>query len=706
MAAIGSIRKHSTLLVVVIGGALVAFILGDFMKRSHRRDVNAGKVDGVEITIMDFNNKVDKNVASIKQQEQKTGLTTDETFRVRQQTWEQIVHEILMDKEYKELGIEVTADEMFNLIQGTNPHPLIKQYFADPNTGQYDRNRVLQFLQQYNQLPESVKEQWTSLENYIKEDQLRQKFNALIAQAYYMPKELLQDEYNNLNTNANVTYIAARYSDVPDSLVKVTDNDYQSYYDQHKNEFKEKAARSLEYVVFDVLPSKSDIEKAEKDAQLTWEDFAKTDHPSEFAKGNSDHPYDTAWLTKSELPAPLDSIMFNSKIGSVSKPYFKNYSFTMARLLASERRPDSMSASHILIAYKGAYRAMPEIDRTKEQAQHLADSLLKVLQRDPAKLKALAKEYSDDPSVKKNNGDLGWFADGQMVGPFNDAVEKTPVGKFTVAETPFGFHVIKVDGKKDYEQKVKVAVITQDVVASNDTYQNVFAKASEFVTNAKNLTSFENLAQKDHYQIREAPKVLETTYTIPGMESARDVVRWAFKDGTEVGQVSNVFDMQDQYVIAVVTNRFEAGIPPLDKIKSEIRPFVVNQVKGKYLAEKMNAYNGNMAAVEKAMNLTPQEEDNMTFDSRNLMGFGMENKVIGSVFGMKQGQVSKPIIGNAATFMVKVDKVTPAPTATAVAYNQLLSQLTSQFYQRVNQDYPYVALKEASDIQDNRITFY
>ncbi len=704
MAAIGSIRKHSTLLVIVIGGALAAFILGDFMKKSNRRDVNAGKVDGVEITIMDFNKKVDKNTESIKQQQQRNSLTTDETFRVREQTWEQMVRQILMNKEYKELGVEVTADEMFDLIQGKNPHPLIQKYFANPNTGKFDRNRILQFLQQYDQMPERVKKQWNALENYIKEDQLRQKFNTLIAQAYYLPKELARDEYNNQNTSAKITYVAARYADVPDSLIQVTDNDYQTYYNEHKNEFKQKKSRGLEYVVFNVVPSKKDIEKAQKSTNLTWEDFVKTDHPQEFAKGNTDKTYDTAWMKKGELPPQIDSLMFHSKVGTVSKPYFQNYSFTMGRLLASERRPDSMNVSHILIAYKGAYRALPEIDRTKAQAKHLADSLLTVLKRNPNKIKALAKEYSDDPTAKKNHGYLGWFADGQMVGAFNEAAVNTRVGKVTLAETPFGFHIIKVNNKKDYSQKVKVAMITQDVVASNNTYQNVFAKASEFVTNSHDLTSFESTAHKDHYQIREAPKVLETTNAIPGLESPREIVRWAFKSETDQGQVSSVFDMEDQYVIAVVTKEFDAGVPSLDKIKSMIRPFVVNKAKGRYLAAKMKAFNGNLSQMGKSMKLDIQEEDNLSFSSRNLIGFGMENNVIGAVFGMKQGTVSQPIIGNAATFVVKLDRIIPADTP--ASYNQFVNQLTATFIQRVNQDYPYIALKDASDIQDNRINFY
>jgi peptidyl-prolyl cis-trans isomerase D len=704
MAAIGSIRKHSTLLVVVIGGALAAFVLGDFLKRSHHRDVNAGSVNGTEITIMDFNNQVDKNIASIKKQQQKNSLTTNETFRVRQQTWEQMVRKVLMEKEYKELGIEVTADEMFDLIQGKNPHPLIQRYFINPSTGKFDRNRVLAFLQHYNELPQQTKEAWNSLEKYIKEDQLRQKFNALIAQAYYLPKELARDQYKNLNSTAKITYVAARYSDVPDNAVKVTEADYQSYYDAHKNNFKTKKSRSLEYVVFNVLPSKKDIAKAKKAAEQTYDYFVKTNRPRQFAIGNTDKPYDTTWLKQGQLPSEMDSLMFHAKVGTVSKPYFQNNSFVMGRLLASQVRPDSMNVSHILIAYKGAYRATPAIGRTKAQAKELADSLYKVLKRHPGKLAAFAKEYSDDPSVKKNGGKLGWFADGQMISSFSNAVVKTRVGRFTLAETPFGFHIIKVNGKKDFARKVKVAVITQDVVASNGTYQNVFAKASKFVTNVKDLASFESLAHKDHFAIREAPKVLETTYSIPGLESAREIVRWAFKDGTSQGQVSNVFDMEDQYVVAVVTKEMSAGIPPLDKVKSTIRPFVINKAKGKYLASKMKAYNGNLSQLEKAMNLKPQEDDNLTFDSRNVNGFGMENNVIGTVFGMKQGQVSKPIIGNAATFVVKLNKLTPA--SNLPNYNQLVKEMGTAFAQRVFQDYPYLALKKASDVQDNRINFY
>jgi peptidyl-prolyl cis-trans isomerase D len=704
MAAIGSIRKHSTLLVIVIGGALAAFILGDFMKKRNRRDVNAGKVNGVEITIMDFNNKADKNIENAKRQQQTKSLTTNETFRIREQTWEQMVREILMSQQYKELGITVSTDEMFNLIQGPHPHPLIKQYFVNPKTGQYDRNLVIQYLRNFDRLPQEAREQWQALEDYIRADQMQKKYNALIKQGYYIPKALAQRLYNDQNTQASIEYVAARYSNLPDNKVKVTDADYENYYDEHKNEFKQKAGRAIEYVSFNVVPSAADIAKAKKEAELTKKDFELTEHPLQFARANSDHAYDTSWLKKGRLPEPIDSIMFHSKPGTVTDPVKINNTFVMARLLAVATRPDSMKAEHILIAYKGAYRADPQVTRTKEQAKKLADSLYNVLKHNPSKFKQLADQYSNDGSVRQNHGDLGWFMDGRMVSGFNEAVVKTKTGHLTVAETQFGFHVIKVLGKKDYTKKIKVAVVSQDIIPGNATYQNVFAKASKIASEAHDRKAFEDIVRKEHLQLRVMPEMHENTYYIPGLENARSIVRWAFKSGTDVGTVSNVFDLEGQYAVAVVTKKYEAGIPSLDEVKDRIKPFVINQVKGRYLAEKMKKYGGNLDKLAAAMKTKKETMNNLTFNSRNIVGFGMEDKVIGTVFGMKVKTVSQPIAGNAATFVVSLDALKKAGKLRN--YNAFTSSYYQAFNQRVDRDYPYIAIKDAADIEDNRITFY
>ena len=704
MAAIGSIRKHSTLLVIVIGGALAAFILGDFMKKGNRRDVNAGKVNGVEITIMDFNKKLDENIENAKRQQQTKSLSTNETFRLREQTWEQLVRKILMDEQYQDLGITVSADEMFNLIQGTNPHPLIKQYFVNPKTGRYDRNLVIQYLQNYNRLPDAARQQWKMLEDYIRADQIRKKYNALVEQGYYIPKALAQKLYDEQNTRANITYVAARYADVPEKNIQVTEDDYQRYYDLHKNEFKQKEGRAIEYVFFNVLPSQADVAKARKEAVLTKKDFQSSDHPQQFARANSDHPYDTSWIQEGQLPAPIDSVMFHSKVGTVAGPLKQNNTFVIARLLAVANRPDSMKAEHILVAYKGAFRVDPNVTRTKEEAKKLADSLYNVLKRYPSKFKVLADRFSNDGSVKQNHGNLGWFRDGRMVPGFNEAVVNTPVGHFTVAETQFGYHIIKVTGKKDFHRKVKVAVVTQDIIPSNTTYQNVFAKASKIASEAHDRKAFEAVAKKDHLSLRVMPRMYENSYYIPGLENARSIVRWAFKSSTDVGQVSNVFDLEGQYAVVVVTKKLEAGIPPLEEVKDQIKPFVINAAKGRYLAAKMKAFNGDLDKMAAAMKAKKQTMDNLTFNTRNIVGFGMEDKVIGTVFGMKDKTVSQPVVGNAATFVVRLDALQKA--GKLPNYNAFVSSYLNAFKQRVEQDYPYIAIKDAADIEDNRITFY
>ncbi len=705
MAAIGSIRKHSTFLVIIIGVALAAFVLGDFAKRRKHRDINAGVINGEQVTIMDFNKKVDRNIEATKKQQNKNNLDTKETFRLRNQTWDQIVREILMNDQYDELGIDVTKDELFDLVQGPNPHPLIKQYFVNRETGQYDRQLVINYLKNLDNMPAENKQQWIDFENYIKEDQKQKKYNALIEKGYYLPDALARMKYHEDNDMANIEFVGVRYSDVPDSLVHPTNEDYQKYYDEHKKYYKQEAARSIDYVVFDVKPSQKDIQAALKEAVATKKDFEKTTDVAQFVAANSDAPYDSTWKAEGQLPVQIDSLMFHSTVGTVSDPYKEGDAYYIARLVDIGYRPDSMKASHILIAYKGAYRAAPKLERSREDAKKLADSLLKVVEKNPGKLEALADEFSDDGSVKQNHGDLGWFADGNMVPQFNEAVLNTKVGHFTVAETPFGFHVIKVTGKHKPVKKVKVAIIKQEIVPSNETYQSVFAKASKLAAENRTADEFYKAIVKEHLHKRTMPRIHEMSDYITGLNNPRQVVLWAFKDDTEIGDVSEVFDLDGQYVVAVLTEKYEAGIPPLSEVKSRIATNVLNEVKGRYLVKKMKELNGDMEKIAAEMkNAVKNKVPALTFNDRNLPGFGREKKVIGYVFGMKDGQVSKPLAGNGGAFVVKLNKITVAKDVND--FSVVKKTVYGDFSKRIRQDRPYQAIKDAADIVDNRRSFY
>ena len=341
MAAIGSIRKHGTLLIIVIGVALLAFILGDLSKSTgSSREVNIGQVEGEDITIMDFNRQVDQTLNATKQNQKKDHLTSDEIYRIKDETWRYMVRSILMEKEYEALGLAVTKAELFDLIQGPNPHDQIKQYFSDPNTGIYDRRLIVQYLQNFDNMPPEAKQQWIQFEKFIKDDRMNEKYKALVYQAYYVPKALAKLSYQDDNTTARISYVAARYQDIPDSTVNLTEDDYADYYEKNKGLFKEKATCDLSYVMFAVKPSMKDMESAKNEMNAIYTEFKETDNVARFVKLNSDNRYDSSWKMEGQLPLQIETPMFAGEIGDVTEPWLENDEFHIARLVDIAYRPD------------------------------------------------------------------------------------------------------------------------------------------------------------------------------------------------------------------------------------------------------------------------------------------------------------------------------------------------------------------------------
>ena len=706
MAVIGKIRKQSGFLIIIIGVALAAFVLGDFAKgsRGGSREVNIGIVDGEEITIMDFNKKVDQNIEATKQQQNKERLTYEETYRLKNDTWKQMINEILLNKEYDELGLNVTSEELFDIIQGPNPHPLVIQSFTNPETGTFDRSLVLQFLQTLDQRQPEIKQQWYAFEDYIRKDRLRTKYNNLISQAYYVPTDIAKMVYQEENNKASIKYVAKRYADVPDSLINPTDEDYEKAYEKQKEMLKQEAYRDFDYVVFDVKPSIKDLDNARKEMNQVYEEFKTTDDIARFVVMNSERPYDSAWKVDGQLPVQVDSIMFNSEIGTVVEPYMERDNFFTARLVDISYRPDSMKASHILIAYAGALRAAPAITRTKEQAEGLADSLLNVVKKSSKKLEVLAGEFSDDPSAKTNKGDLNWFADGMMVPTFNEAVINTKVGRVTMAESPFGYHIIKVTGKKDPVKKVKVAFVTREVIASSETYQQIFAKASKLAAESQNVEEFIATVEDERLNRRKAQKINAMTNVISGLNNPRQIVLWAFNDDREVGDVSEVFDLEGQFVVAVLITKAEEGYPPMEDVRTRLNSIVFNDLKGKIILDQMSAQDNDFDVIAQSEGFKLEEMPALTFSTRNIKGFGTENEIIGSVFGNGENSQFGPVEGLGGVFIVKVGKIVKSEDKDN--YFDISSKLESGFQNRLNQGTIYTALENAIEIEDNRLMFY
>ncbi|MEZ5084498.1 MAG: peptidylprolyl isomerase [Bacteroidales bacterium] len=716
MAVIGTIRKQSGLLIVIIGVALAAFVLGDFLKPGNSRNVaNIAEVLNEDVNYSYFDAKYESNLELQKRNQNKENLTNDEVFRLKQQTYDQIVQSIVLQNEYDELGLKVLQEELAEKIHGNNPHAYINQVYSTlsnamgkPEGSAYDPAVVIEFMNTIKDRPSSdpYKDWWDKLVIEIKDNHLQNKYKNLISKAYFMPDTFLVSDFNDKKTNATIRLVGLRQTELADSLVTVTEEDMRNYYNDYKQNYKKEASRDIEYVVFDVNPSAKDRQNIRDDVFSIFDDFKTAENIPLFVNSESDKRYDSTFFKEGELPIRIDSVVFNTEVGTYIEPYIQDNAWHMAKLMDTQMRPDSMKASHILIMYKGAFNAGENITRTKDAAKKMADSLLAVVKADRSTFENLASQLSDDPSVAENKGELGWFADGAMVYPFNQAVLTSEIGDITMAESQFGYHIINVTDKLDAVKKVRVAVIDIEITPSQETFQETYAKASEFQGNALTQEAFDTLATKAGLSKRSAT-VQAMSNRIAGIEYPRPIIQWSFIEGIDVGSVSHVFTMEDKYVVAIVTKVIEEGIPELEELSEQLKPLVLKDLKIEKLAEKMKAIlsdTKDIAEIAAKLNAKVDTVTNLNYGMRNIAGFGNEPSLIAKAYSAVPGVVAGPVKGNSAAFVFVLDEITPPD---AKEDNKMYErQMVMNFQSKVNNNSFLDALKDYADILDNRVMFY
>jgi peptidyl-prolyl cis-trans isomerase D len=709
MAIIGKIRKHSGLVVIVVGVAIAAFVIGDFSKKSPRGVNEIGEVNGQVIPIVDFNTKVDESIEMQKENSKSDKITDEETYNIRQTTWNAMTREILMGNEYELLGVTVTPEELFDQVQGKNPHRYILQYFKDPNTNLYDPALVLNYLKNLDKMEPKAKTQWLRFEKAIKDDRQQTKYSNLIAKGYYIPKAFAEMQYQNQVKSLTVRYVAPAFANIPDSTVKLTDADYENYYKKNQQFFfQDDAYRDVDYVVFEVVPSDIDRKKIAQDVANLYIDFQASNDIANFVNANSDKKYDSTFVKKGTLPGKMDSLAFASAPGTFFPPFEKDgNAWYMAKLLAVQERPDSVKASHILIAFEGTQLAQEQkITRTKDQAKKMADSIMLVVKKNPEKLVELAKSISDYPTAKEDGGDLKWLVDGDPgFTPFFDAALTMKSNDLKVVETGVGYSVFKVTDKTKPVKKVKMAVLQRNIEPSNQTYQDTYLKASSFAGQNKTAEMFEKAATAQKLNKRNAANIKEMDNQVAGLAPAREVVRWAYSENVKIGEVSPVFDLSGKYVVAILKGSTDKGLLPLDKVKSRIEPNVKNYLKIELLAAKMKkALTPGKDLYALAAEFGAKvDTTNIAFSGYGRVAIANEGEVVGRLFTLKPGVVSGPLTGNYGAYFVIVDQVSEVPKKTD--FNSEKSQLRSEFETRVTNT-TFVTLQKDAKIVDNRAKFF
>jgi peptidyl-prolyl cis-trans isomerase D len=704
MAAIEKIRRHSGLLIAIIGLALLAFVLQDlFQSQGRNREFNIAVVDGEKIPYQDFETQREKNLANRRNS---GNLTSAETYSIYNSTLDEMVKERIMTKEYEAVGITVPAEELYDQFVGENPHDWVVQSFRNPD-GSFNREMMEYYLQNLNDLPADARVQWMDFERALKDNCLETKFNNLVKASYFVPTKLAEKYYQNKNEKASADLIALRYTTIPDSTVVVTDKDQKAFYEENKFRYETDERRDIEYVVFEIKPSQEDRQDALKNVQDMRADFVATENPINFVNANSDKRYDSTWMGRKDVSQQIEKPIFDNGngVGYVFGPYEDEDAFNLVRIVDLQERSDSLKASHILIPYAGALRSNDSI--TKEQAEARADSLLNVLKKNTKNedlFGELAAQFSSDPGSKEKAGDLDWFTDGMMVKPFNDFVMNNPVGTIGVVESDFGYHIIKVTDKTAPQPKARLAFLKHEITTSTKTYQNTFADANKFVTENKTYEKFNAAIEEQGLTKRTMPRMNASTYQIAGIDNPREIVRWAFKDDTKIGDISTIFDMDNMFVIAALTNIVPEGYAPLSVVADQAKYQIINKKKGEIAVDKMKACGSDVNRMVSELGAESTSVSDVSIDSRVLGNFGVEADIVGTILGMKEGEEVGPKAGNSSAFIIKNVKVTK-PEATT-DYSDILREKTSQFSNKVLGGSIYSALKNNAKIEDNRAKFY
>jgi len=697
MATLEKIRsKGGVLAAIFIGFALFAFIMMDMMSSGSTlfsgSRMEVANINGQSVNIQEFQNKVSEMEEFNKLNQGSNSLTEEQVNTLRDQVWNQMINQTLLQEIYDELGLTVSSQELKDMVTGNNIHPAIRQHplFVNQQTGVFDKQQVLNFLMAKTKDP-TANFYWSVMEDQLIKDQLFTKYKTLLKKGMYVPTAWVDSEMASRSKTVDFDFVGVRFNTVSDSLVEVTDDEIKTYYKAHQSLFKQTASRSIEYITFDVTPTEDDRENALKWVNDMMTDFKKPDiDPIQFVNLNSDEQFIERNYRPAELSSEIADFVTNAKVGDVYGPYLENEAYKATRLVAINELPDSVRARHILI--QGA---------SMEAANKEADSLMTLI-KNGADFAELARKFSKDQGSAINGGDLDWFREGRMVKPFNDAVFQGKKGDIVKVESQFGVHIIEIQDQSKRSAKYQIATLARNITYSSETYQNVYTEATRFASQNNTVEKFNAAITEQNLTKRYARNLKENDRKVNNLESPRELVKWAYE--SPVGALSPVYEFGDQFVIAHLVSITEEGVIPLENVETRIKRELLNEKKATYLIAQFNekvAENSDLASIATQMKSTVQTASDITFASYQVPGAGVEPALVALAVNTPANEISKPVKGNNGVYVVKVNNVTEnQPNAENVKMELTQSSTMKVDYQLME------TLTDRSEIIDRRSQFY
>ena len=612
MALIGTLRnKMGKIVVGAIMVTMVAFIGTDLIGNSTLlgggQDQDIAEIAGATITNTRFQNKVDELSYNFALNAGRNPLQ-QELDQIRNQAWNALILDEAYQSQFDELGLVVTNDELVDMVQGANISPQIKQFFGNPETGEFDKSNVTNFLSSLQQAQPQQRNSWISFEQSLVPSRLMEKYNNLFAKTNYVTKYEAQGEHQSQSASASIEYVFVPYSSMADSTVTLTDAELESYIRDNASEFERDETRSLEYVTFSISASAADSAVVQDEIAELRADIATTANDSSFVGINSDDPY--------------SFISYND-----------------------ENLPDSLAGK------PAGYISMPAI--------------------------------------------------------VNGAYEF--------------YKLSRVDQVKPDSAVYRVARIRKDIsqYISDETINEAYRKADLFAATATNAEEFRTLAAEQGLTVQNGNRIGQNAQRIGRLAEARSLVLWLYNQG-EVDEVSDVKEINDEYIVAVMTAQQDKGVANLEDVRNQVERQVRNDKKGEMIVEKLNGL--EMSDMESIASAYGSEAKTGTADvqlfSNNISGVGYAPEAIGLSFALDEEEITSAFAVQDGVIVVQLNaKDLPEDLEDYSTYsvqvsgqrlgaNALVSDFPLSYFRIFISRKIDDAVKEFADIEDMRYKFF
>ena len=677
MASLNTLRtKFGIVLSIVIAGALLAFILSLKTEMGFSgNDPRVGVIDGEKINYSEYYNQYEQVKAQSGAQES----NEQQSAMLANAAWQALIGKYVLTPGFDKMGLRVTEPERMSMVSGQHPSQAFYNAFADPRTGEYNVAAVHQFLSEA-EANAQAQQAWAQLNEQARMEREVAKFLGLIKGGVYVNSLEVANGVNSANNTYAGKWAGKKYSAVPDSLIQLKSSDIKAYYNSHKNMFKQTPSRALSYVVFEVSPTDDDMLALEKSVAEVGAQFAATEELKSFVRANrngkiADNYVSAKQLSEEEAKALLD--------GATYGPVLKNNEWTMARVLDSKMVPDTLGIRHIVLPY------------TQEA---LADSLLTVL-KGGADFAQVAAQYSVYDATAANGGEVGVMPFSAFSGEFAAALANAKTGDIVKIASGDAIQLMQVYRADKPSKHVQVASITYPVEASAATRRDIHNQAGTFSVNAKGSVEAFNDAASAAAVTPRIASLAQGERTIRGLEDSRDVARWAY--GAEVGDVSEIFPVGKDYVIAMLTEIDDNEFAPLEKVSAQIRAQVLRDKKYDYIVKELSG--STLDEQAKSLGTEVADFDNVTFGAFYVNGPGFEPRLIGAISSTtEKGVLSAPVKGLSGVYVFEVDDIQTSDKQTAEG-EKVRAQAMAE---SMAQQFSVQAIQQMAKIQDLRGKYF